>query len=112
MEIVLPDGSKKTLEAGATVADVAASIGAGLVRAALGGKIDGGVAPLRWCVFVLDFVGRAIGNRSYLYCSYFLNMMLPLCPPNPNELDMAYLTSAFLGSFGTMSKSHSSSFTL
>ena len=29
MEIVLPDGSKKTLDAGATVADVAASIGAG-----------------------------------------------------------------------------------
>ncbi len=46
MEIVLPDGSKKTLEAGATVADVAASIGAGLARAALGGKIDGVFADL------------------------------------------------------------------
>ncbi|WP_304597533.1 threonine--tRNA ligase [Adlercreutzia caecimuris] len=46
MEIVLPDGSKKTLEAGATVADVAASIGAGLARAALGGKIDGAFAEL------------------------------------------------------------------
>ena len=46
MEIVLPDGSKKTLEAGATVADVAASIGAGLARAALGGKIDGAFADL------------------------------------------------------------------
>ncbi len=41
MEIVLPDGSKKTLEAGATVADVAASIGAGLARAALAGIVNG-----------------------------------------------------------------------
>ena len=41
MEISLPDGSKKTLEEGATVADVAASIGAGLAKAALAGKIDG-----------------------------------------------------------------------
>ncbi len=37
----LPDGSSKELEQGATVADVAASIGAGLARAALAGKIDG-----------------------------------------------------------------------
>ncbi len=41
MEIVLPDGSKKTLEAGATVADAAASIGAGLARAALAGIVNG-----------------------------------------------------------------------
>ncbi|MGN0301853.1 MAG: threonine--tRNA ligase [Anaerotardibacter sp.] len=41
MEIVLPDGSKKTLEAGATVYDVAASIGTGLAKAALAGKING-----------------------------------------------------------------------
>ena len=37
MNIVLPDGSVKELEEGATVADVAASIGAGLARAALAG---------------------------------------------------------------------------
>jgi threonyl-tRNA synthetase len=41
MEIILPDGSKKTLEEGATVADVAKSIGSGLAKAALAGKIDG-----------------------------------------------------------------------
>ncbi len=41
MEIVLPDGSKKTLEVGATVYDVAASIGTGLAKAALAGKING-----------------------------------------------------------------------
>ena len=32
MNIVLPDGSNKELAKGATVADVAASIGAGLAR--------------------------------------------------------------------------------
>ncbi len=41
MEIVLPDGSKKTLEEGATVADTAAAIGAGLARAALAGIVNG-----------------------------------------------------------------------
>lgn len=46
MEIILPDGSKKQLDAGATVGDVAASIGAGLAKAALCGKIDGEFADL------------------------------------------------------------------
>ncbi len=46
MNIVLPDGSGKELADGATVADVAASIGAGLAKAALGGKIDGAFADL------------------------------------------------------------------
>ena len=41
MEIILPDGSRKELEDGATVADVAASIGAGLAKAALAGIVDG-----------------------------------------------------------------------
>lgn len=38
--ITLPDGSKKTFENPVTVADVAASIGAGLARAALAGKVN------------------------------------------------------------------------
>ena len=38
MKITLPDGSNKELEQGATVAEVAASIGAGLAKAALAGK--------------------------------------------------------------------------
>lgn len=46
MEIKLPDGSSKTLEAGATVYDVAAAIGAGLAKAALAGKIDGTLCDL------------------------------------------------------------------
>ena len=40
MNIVLPDGSVKELEEGATVADVAASNGAGLARAALAGIVN------------------------------------------------------------------------
>ena len=40
MNIVLPDGSSKELAEGSTVADVAASIGAGLARAALAGVVN------------------------------------------------------------------------
>ena len=39
--ITLPDGSQRSYEQAVTVADIAASIGAGLARAALGGKVDG-----------------------------------------------------------------------
>ncbi len=46
MEICLPDGSKKALDEGATVADVASSIGSGLAKAALAGKIDGALVDL------------------------------------------------------------------
>ena len=46
MIVNLPDGSKKEVAQDATVADVAASIGAGLAKAALGGKIDGAFADL------------------------------------------------------------------
>ena len=46
MEIILPDGSKKALDEGASVLDVAASIGSGLAKAALAGKIDGELVDL------------------------------------------------------------------
>src|SRR5215212_2674406 len=46
MKVVLPDGSEKELEDGATGADLAASIGAGLARAALAVKVDGDVRDL------------------------------------------------------------------
>ncbi|HET7833013.1 MAG TPA: threonine--tRNA ligase [Gallionella sp.] len=39
--ITLPDGSQRSFEQPVTVAEVAASIGAGLARAALAGKVDG-----------------------------------------------------------------------
>ena len=46
MQVVLPDGSTKELEDGSTVADVAASIGAGLAKAALGGIVNGKLVDL------------------------------------------------------------------
>ncbi|MBW8312586.1 MAG: threonine--tRNA ligase [Rhizobium sp.] len=41
INITLPDGSRRPFEHPVTVAEVAASIGAGLAKAALGGKVDG-----------------------------------------------------------------------
>ena len=44
--ITLPDGSQKTFDHPVTVAEVAASIGPGLAKAALAGKVDGKVVDL------------------------------------------------------------------
>ncbi len=41
VQITLPDGSQRQFDAAVTVADVAASIGAGLAKAALAGRVDG-----------------------------------------------------------------------
>ena len=41
INITLPDGSRREFEHPVTVSDVAASIGAGLAKAALAGKVDG-----------------------------------------------------------------------
>jgi len=41
IEITLPDGSKRPFDHPVTVQDVAASIGAGLAKATLAGKVDG-----------------------------------------------------------------------
>ena len=46
MHVELPDGSKRELPDGATVADVAASIGKRLAKDALAGKIDGKVVDV------------------------------------------------------------------
>lgn len=46
MNIILPDGSTRSLEAGATVASLAQELGAGLARAALAGKVNGKVVDL------------------------------------------------------------------
>jgi threonyl-tRNA synthetase len=40
-QITLPDGSARSFEQPPTVQDVAASIGAGLAKAALAGRVDG-----------------------------------------------------------------------
>ena len=43
IQITLPDGSQRAFPGPVTVAEVAASIGAGLAKAALAGKVDGKV---------------------------------------------------------------------
>ncbi len=47
VEVKLPDGSTKKIEAGKTVLDVAKLIGAGLAKAAIAGKLDGKIVDLR-----------------------------------------------------------------
>jgi threonyl-tRNA synthetase len=44
--VTLPDGSARTLQEGATVYDLAASIGSGLAKAAIAGKVDGQLVDL------------------------------------------------------------------
>jgi len=46
ISIQLPDGSKRPFDAPVTVGQVAASIGAGLAKAAVGGKVDGKLVDL------------------------------------------------------------------
>lgn len=46
IELTLPDGSKREFDSPVTVGDVAASIGAGLARAALAGKVNGKLVDL------------------------------------------------------------------
>ena len=46
IEVTLPDGSKREFYSPVTVGDVAASIGAGLARAALAGKVNGKLVDL------------------------------------------------------------------
>ena len=41
LNITLPDGSRREFPGPVTVAEVAASIGSGLAKAALAGKVDG-----------------------------------------------------------------------
>ncbi len=46
IQVTLPDNSTRELAAGATVADLAASIGAGLAKAALAGQVNGNLVDL------------------------------------------------------------------
>ena len=54
MKVVLPDGSLKEVAEGATIADVAASIGAALAKAALGGTVNGELVDLNATVHEND----------------------------------------------------------
>src|SRR5437867_12940421 len=47
IQVVLPDGSKKSLPAGATGADLAKAIGPGLAKAALAIRVNGEVRDLQ-----------------------------------------------------------------
>src|SRR5216117_3242865 len=47
IQVVLPDGSKKTLPAGATGADLARAVGPGLAKAALAIRVNGEVRDLQ-----------------------------------------------------------------
>ena len=51
VQITLPDGSQRNYDAAVTVAEVAASIGTGLAKAALAGKVNGQVVDTS---FVID----------------------------------------------------------
>ncbi|KAF0221882.1 MAG: threonyl-tRNA [Geobacteraceae bacterium] len=46
IKVTLPDGTIKALKEGATVFDLAASIGAGLAKAAIAGKVDGNLVDI------------------------------------------------------------------
>ena len=46
IKVTLPDGSQRPLQEGATIFDLAASIGAGLAKAAIAGKINGELVDL------------------------------------------------------------------
>ena len=46
LEVTLPDGSKRQYDAALSVAQIAESIGAGLAKAALAGRIDGQLVDL------------------------------------------------------------------
>ena len=50
VSITLPDKSVRQFEAPVTVAEVAASIGAGLAKAALAGKVDGTVVDTSYLI--------------------------------------------------------------
>jgi len=50
VQITLPDNSHREFPGPVTVAEVAASIGSGLAKAALGGKVDGKVVDTSYCI--------------------------------------------------------------
>ena len=61
--VTLPDGSVREYEAPVTVADVAQSIGAGLAKAALAGKVDDKLVDLS-CVIDADAKVAIITTKS------------------------------------------------
>ena len=50
LTVTLPDGSHREYEGALSVADVAKSIGAGLAKAAIAGKVDGELVDLSYMI--------------------------------------------------------------
>ena len=50
IQVTLPDGSRREFPGPVTVADVAASIGPGLAKAAIAGKVDGKVVDTSFAI--------------------------------------------------------------
>ncbi len=61
--ITLPDGSKKKFDAPVTIAQIAASIGSGLAKAAIAGKVDGKLVDTFYLVDTDEMV-RIITDRD------------------------------------------------
>ena len=70
IQITLPDGSRPELEAGATAAELAASIGPGLARAAIAARVDGELFDLARPLpdgAVVEIVTRRDDDPNALY---------------------------------------------
>src|SRR6478609_9694049 len=61
--ITLPDGSQRSFDRPVTVADVAASIGAGLAKAALAGRVNGKLVDTS-CVIETDVALAIVTERD------------------------------------------------
>jgi threonyl-tRNA synthetase len=61
--ITLPDGSQRSFDHAVTVADVAASIGAGLAKAALAGRVDGKLVDTS-CLLTADAALAIVTERD------------------------------------------------
>ena len=78
IQVTLPDGSKREYPGPVTVAEVAASIGAGLAKAALAGKVDGKVVDTS---FTIDKDSPARGlYHSLGYEDLARNVLFPSAP--------------------------------
>src|SRR5437763_860312 len=68
--VTLPDGSRRTIQPGATAADVARDIGPGLAKAAIGARLDGHTVDLSVPITAdckIDNAERAQGDRLSFY---------------------------------------------
>ena len=72
MDIKLPDGAVKHFDAPVSVADIAASIGPGLAKAALAGRVDGKLVDTSHVVDRDARVAIVTERRELLICIRFI----------------------------------------